>query len=80
MNDKQIEMVDEINYVGVTLENAGGWNKQRATLRAKGSQAVAAVGKYLSKSPGMRVEMLENDCEMVIVDVWRRGVGLEETW
>jgi hypothetical protein len=26
---------DEVNYLGVTLENTGSWYKQKARLRAK---------------------------------------------
>jgi hypothetical protein len=29
MKDQPIEAVDEINYLGVTSENTGGWNNQK---------------------------------------------------
>jgi hypothetical protein len=34
-NDQLTKVVDEINYLEFTLENAGGLNKQKTRLRAK---------------------------------------------
>jgi hypothetical protein len=28
-NDQKVEVADEINYLGVTFESSGGWNRQK---------------------------------------------------
>jgi hypothetical protein len=65
------------------LDYTGGWNKQKAKLRAKGSQALAAIGKCLAKIPDARVMILENVYEIICESKLMYGVeicGLEEAW
>jgi hypothetical protein len=33
----QIEVVNEVNYLGVLVESTGGWNRQRRSVTAKGN-------------------------------------------
>jgi hypothetical protein len=83
MYDRSIDAVDEINYLGVTLDYTGGWNKQKAKLRAKGSQTLAAIDKCLVKIPDATVKILEKVYEMVCESKLMYGAkvwSLEEVW
>jgi hypothetical protein len=71
----------KINYLGITLEDTGDWDIQKARLRAKDRQAAVAIGKCLVKTADVKVEILENVYEMTVeskmiydVEMW----GLEE--
>jgi hypothetical protein len=65
VNDHRTEVVDEINYLGVTFESSGGWNKQKLKARAKGNQTLVAIDKCLARAPDISVKTLENAYEMV---------------
>jgi hypothetical protein len=78
MENQQIEVVMEINYLGVTLESSGGWSKQKAKQKVKGIWSLVATDKCLT-----RVKLLKNVYEMVCesrmmyrVEIW----GVEEGW
>jgi hypothetical protein len=45
MNDKEIEVADEINYLGATFESSGGWKRQKIKITTKESQTLVAMGK-----------------------------------
>jgi len=36
MNEYIIKIVGKFNYLGVTLENTGGWDQQKTLAKAKG--------------------------------------------
>jgi hypothetical protein len=57
----EIEVVKEINYLGVTLESSGAWSNQKV----KGIQSLVATDKCLTRTPDMGVKLLENVYEMV---------------
>jgi hypothetical protein len=83
VNDYQIEVVKEVNYLGVLLESTGGWNRQRCSVTAKGNQTLVAIDKCLARTPEMKVVTLENVYEIVCesrmlygVEIW----GLEGGW
>jgi hypothetical protein len=70
-------VVDEINYLRVTLKNTGGCSEQKARLTADGSQSVVDTGKCLAKTVDIKAEILENVYEMITeskvmcgVEVW----------
>jgi hypothetical protein len=65
VNDYEIEVVNEINYLGVFLESNGGWNRQRRNVGAKGNQTLLAIDKCLARTPDIRVKVLENIYEML---------------
>jgi hypothetical protein len=71
VNDYQMEVVNEINYLGFLLESTGGWNRQRCNVIAKGNQTLVAIDKCLARTPDIRVTTLEN-----IYEMW----GLEGGW
>ena len=35
INGQNLEVVDNFTYLGVTLESAGGWNKQKTWVKVK---------------------------------------------
>jgi hypothetical protein len=41
-----VEVTEKFKYLGVTLENTGGWKNQKESTKAKGSQALSATDKY----------------------------------
>jgi hypothetical protein len=51
VNDHKIEVADEINYLGVTLESSGGWNRLKLKVMAKGNQTLVAIDKCLARTP-----------------------------
>jgi hypothetical protein len=83
MESQQIEIVKEIDYLGVTLESSGGWSKEKAKQKVKGIQYVAAIDKCLTRTPDMGVKLLENVYEMVCESRIMYGVEIwwvEEGW
>jgi hypothetical protein len=82
-NDHRIEVVDEINYLGVTFESSGGWNKQKLKVRAKGNQNLVATDKCLARAPDIKIKTLENVYEMLSESRTMYGIeicGLEGGW
>jgi hypothetical protein len=80
VNDYQIEVVNEVNYLGAVLESTAGWNRQRRSVIAKGNQTLVAIDKCLARTPDMRVATLENIYEMLCESRMMYGVemwGLE---
>lgn len=57
---KLIEVVNELSYLWVTLENTGGWNKHKVKQIIKEKQSLVAVDKCLLRTPDMWVKLLEN--------------------
>jgi hypothetical protein len=83
VNDRKIEMADEINYLGVTFESSGGWNKQKPKIMAKGNQTLVATDKCLARTLDIRVKILENVYEMLSESRTMYGIemwGLEGGW
>jgi hypothetical protein len=83
MGGQNIQIIDKFKYLGITLENTGGWRNQKASIKAKGNEALTAVDKCLATTPDMKVRTLENMyetlCESGImygVELW----GLDEAW
>jgi hypothetical protein len=46
----EIEVVKEINYLGVTLESSGAWSNQKAKQKVKGIQSLVATDKCLTRT------------------------------
>jgi hypothetical protein len=85
MENQQMEIVKEINYLQVTLESSGGWTKQKAKQKVKGIQSLVVTNKCLTRTPDMGVKLLENVHKLVCesrvmpgVEIWVGGV--EEGW
>jgi hypothetical protein len=83
VNGQNIEVVDEFNYLGVTLDSTGSWNKQKTLAKIKGYQALRAIDKCIAVTPDIKVQMLENIHEIVCeskimcgIEVW----GLNGAW
>jgi hypothetical protein len=56
-----VKVTDELSYLGVTLENTGRWNKQKAIVIAKSNQSIVTIGKFLAKTTDIvKVKVLEN--------------------
>lgn len=65
------------------MEIAGGWNKQKTLAKTEEYKAVIPTDKFISVTPVIKVQMLENTYEMVCeaqimygIEVW----GLNEAW
>jgi hypothetical protein len=86
MYNQLIEVVNELSYLGITLESTGGWNKHRKKQIVKGNQsllAILAIDKCLSRTPNMRIQLLENVYEIVCESRMMYGAeiwGLDEGW
>jgi hypothetical protein len=83
MYDHLIDIVNEISYLGVTLESTGGWNRHKMKQMVKGNQSLVANDKCLTRTPDTRLQLLENGYEMACesrmmygAEVW----GLDEGW
>lgn len=48
MENQQVEVVNEISCLGVTLESSGGWNKYKASRRIEGNPSFVAVDRCLT--------------------------------
>jgi hypothetical protein len=42
------------------LESTGGWNRHKIKQMAKGNQTLVSIDKCLTRTPDMRVQLLEN--------------------
>jgi hypothetical protein len=83
MENQQIEVVKEIDYLGVTLGSSRGWRKQKAKQKLKGLQSLVTIDKCLTRTPDMGVKFLGNVYEMVYESRMMYGVeiwGIEEGW
>jgi hypothetical protein len=83
MYDQLTKVVNEVSYLGIILESTGGWNRHRMKQMVKGKQSLVAIDKCLTRTPDMRIQLLENVCEMVCesrfmyrAEIW----GLDEGW
>jgi hypothetical protein len=65
MKNQQTEVVNEINYLGVTLESSGRWSTHKAKQKVKGIQSLVATVKCLTRTPDKGVKLLDNVYEMV---------------
>jgi hypothetical protein len=43
LENRQTEVLKEIDYLGVTLESSGGWSKQKAKQKVKPIQSLVAI-------------------------------------
>jgi hypothetical protein len=60
MCDKTRKVADEINYLGVTLENRGGLNRQKTRTIVKGHQTLTAIDNTLARTSDIKENILEN--------------------
>lgn len=60
---KEVEIVDDISYIGVTLACSGVRNKRKSRLMAEGNETVVVVDKGLARQD-MKLKMLENVYEV----------------
>jgi hypothetical protein len=65
INGQNLEVVDNFNYLGVTLENTGSWNKQKMLAKSKGYQVLVAVDTSISVIVDVKLQMLEYIHEIV---------------
>jgi hypothetical protein len=70
MYDQLTDVVNEISYLGVTLESTGGWNRHKMKQMVKGDQSLVVTDKCLTRTLDMRVQLLENIYEMVCVEIY----------
>jgi hypothetical protein len=83
MYDKLIDVVNEISYLGVTLESTGEWNRHKMKQMVKGNQSLVAIDKFLTRTPDRRLQLLENVYEMACESRLMYGAkiwGLDEGW
>jgi hypothetical protein len=60
MHGNNIEVVDEITYLGITLENTGSWEKLKKKITARRNQTLIAIDRCFARIPDMNIKMLEN--------------------
>jgi hypothetical protein len=83
VNDHKIEAADEINYLGVTFESSGAWNRQKLQVMAKGNQTLVAIDNCLARTPDISVRILENVYEVLSESRTMYGIemwGLDGGW
>jgi hypothetical protein len=83
VNNRQIEVEDEVNSLGVTFQSSGGWNRQKLKKVAGGNQTLVAMHKCLVRILDTRVKTIRNVCGMSsesrtvnAIDMW----GLHGEW
>jgi hypothetical protein len=50
VNDKKIEVADEINYLGITFKSDGGWKRLKLKTVAKGNQSLVATDNFPART------------------------------
>jgi hypothetical protein len=48
VNGQNIEVVDKLNYLGLTLDNTGDWDKQKILAEVKEYPVLRAIDKCIS--------------------------------
>jgi hypothetical protein len=54
VNGQSIEVADKFNYLGVTLDSTGSWNKQKTLAKVKGYQALRPTDTRISVTPNTK--------------------------
>ena len=54
VNGHNIGVVDKFNYLGVTLDKTGSWNKQKNLAKMKGYQALRTIDKCVSVTSNVK--------------------------
>jgi hypothetical protein len=77
MKGQAIEILKEINYLGVILDSSGKWDEQKKAAQRTGNQALSAIDRCSAKTPCIEVRTLEKIYEMLVetrmlygVEVW----------
>jgi hypothetical protein len=65
INWQNLEVVDNFNYLGLTLGNTGDWNKQKTLAKSKEYQVLVAVDTSISVTVDVKLQMLEYIQEIV---------------
>jgi hypothetical protein len=65
VNNQEIDVPDEINYLEVTFESGDGWNRQKLKATEKGNHTLVAINQCLARIQDVRVKILENVHEML---------------
>jgi hypothetical protein len=65
LNGHNTQGIDKFTYLGMMLENADDWNKQKTLAKTKVHQALAGIDKCLLATPNINLQMLENTYEKV---------------
>jgi hypothetical protein len=42
---RSVEVIDKFSYLGLPLENTGGWKKQKAMLKSKVNETFIVIDK-----------------------------------
>jgi hypothetical protein len=78
-----IEVVGEITYLGITLENTGSWEKHKKKITGRGNKTLIAIDRSLARIPDMNVKILENIYEMISESSMMYGIelwGVYDAW
>jgi hypothetical protein len=78
-----IEVVNEITYLEITLENTGSWEKHKKKITTRGNQTLIATDRCLARIPDMNVKISENIYEMISESSMMYGVelrGVYDAW
>ena len=81
INWQNLEVVDNFNYLGLTLGNTGDWNKQKTLAKSKEYQVLVAVDTSISVTVAVKIQMLEYIQEIVCESMIICGIvvwGLKE--
>ena len=65
MEGQKLQLVHEIVCFGVKRERMGGWRKQKARIKATGNRTLTAIDKRLTRTPNVKVDMLQDIYEMI---------------
>jgi hypothetical protein len=76
MHGNNIKVVDEITYLGITLENTGSREKHKKKITVRGDQTLIAINRCLARIPDMNIKMLENIYEMISESSMMYGIEL----
>lgn len=71
---QKLEAVNSFNYLGVTLENTGRWNKQKTLAKNKGYQVLVAVVTSTSVTFDVKLQMLEYIHEIICESMIMCGI------
>jgi hypothetical protein len=83
MGGEEIEVANEIKYLGIILDGRGKWEKEKRQVGIRGKIALNSINICLAGAPNMGINILEQLYVSLIesrimtgVEIW----GLDDGW
>jgi hypothetical protein len=83
MGGEEIEVANEIKYLGIILDGRGKWEKEKRQVEIRGKTTLNSINICLARAPNMGINILEQLYVPLIESRMMTGVeiwGLDDGW